>query len=142
MSDKEMIEEIEKALPHIEVIKTMYSDIDFAKCLYDKDIRVISKDSVVLSKKECEEYQKFKSFMERNDWENVEHIETTLDKCQEVLYERFQQERKKIAENYKISMMLSIQEMQKYLEIDEEQAKLLYYHNAQVAKQFGVGTKE
>ena len=54
MKDKEMIEEIQKALPHIEVIKAMYNDIDFAKYLYDRDIRVIPKDSVVLSKEELE----------------------------------------------------------------------------------------
>ena len=55
-------------------------------------------DLVILSREEYEEYRKFKSFMERNDWENVEHIETTLDKCQEVLYERLQQAHKGTAE--------------------------------------------
>ena len=53
----------------------------------------------------------------------------------------FVKERKETAEKYKISMMLSIQEMQKYLEIDEEQAKILYHHNHEIAKQFGVEIK-
>ena len=140
MSDKEMIEIIRQDVYNCFQKNgvTLQATFDF----YNLGYRKLFKDSVVLSKEEYEEYKEFKSFMERNDWEDVKHIENTLDKCQEILYERLQQERKKIAENYKISMMLSIQEMQKYLEIDEEQAKLLYYHNAQVAKQFGVGTKE
>lgn len=54
----------------------------------------------------------------------------------------FVKERKETAERYKIAMMLSIQEMQKYLEIDEEQAKILYHHNAQIAKQFNIEIKE
>ena len=55
-------------------------------------------DIVVLSGKEYQEYQKFKSFMEYNDWKSVDEIETTLDKCQEILYEMLQQERKETAE--------------------------------------------
>ena len=51
-------------------------------------------------------------------------------------------ERKETAERYKVAMMLSIQEMQKYLEIDEEQAKILYHHNAEIAKQFSGEIKE
>lgn len=49
---------------------------------------------------------------------------------------------KTTANSYRISMILSIQEMQKYLEIDDEQAKLLYHHNNEVAKQFGAEAKE
>ena len=49
---------------------------------------------------------------------------------------------KETAEKYKVAMMLSIQEMQKYLEIDEEQAKILYHHNAEIAKQLSVEIKE
>ena len=49
---------------------------------------------------------------------------------------------KATANDYRISMILSIQEMQKYLEIDDEQAKLLYHHNNEVAKQFGSEAKE
>lgn len=45
-------------------------------------------------------------------------------------------------EKYRMLMMLSIQEMQKYLEITEEQVKLLYHHNYQVAKSFGIEIKE
>lgn len=45
---------------------------------------------------------------------------------------------KETAEKYKIAMMLSIQEMQKYLEITEEQAKILYHHNNEIAKQFSI----
>ena len=55
-------------------------------------------DKIIISKEEFEEYQKFKSFMERNDWTSVEDMENTLDKCQEVLYERLQQANRKTAE--------------------------------------------
>lgn len=61
----------------------------------------LPKDSVAITKEEWEEYQKFKSFMKRNDWESVDHIETTLDKCQEVLYERLQQASKETAKKIK-----------------------------------------
>lgn len=54
-------------------------------------------------------------------------------------YERGKEETVK---KYKVAIMLSIQEMQKYLEITEEQAKLLYHHNYQVAKSFGIEIKE
>lgn len=49
------IEEIQNALPCIEAIKVMYRDIDFAKYLYDRDIRKLPENSVVLSREEYEE---------------------------------------------------------------------------------------
>ena len=48
---------------------------------------------------------------------------------------------KETAEKYKVAMMLCIQEMQKYLEITEEQAKILYHHNSDIAKQFSIEIK-
>jgi ferredoxin len=45
-------------------------------------------------------------------------------------------ERDKTAREYKVAMMLAIQEMVKYLELTEEQAKILYHHNHEIAKQF------
>ena len=45
-------------------------------------------------------------------------------------------ERDKTAREYKVAMMLAIQEMVKYLELTEEQAKILYHHNNEIAKQF------
>lgn len=56
--EKEMIEEIQSILPNIEVIKVMYSDIDFARYLYDHNCRKITDGLVVLSKAEYAELQK------------------------------------------------------------------------------------
>lgn len=79
----------------VEIVKDNINGKEYTfKELFGK----VFEDSVVLSGEEYYEYQKFKSFMEHNDWESVEDIETTLDKCQEVLYERLQQERKETAE--------------------------------------------
>lgn len=45
-------------------------------------------------------------------------------------------EKEKTARNYQVAMMLVIQEMEKYLELNEEQAKLLYRHNYDIMKMF------
>ena len=50
-------------------------------------------------------------------------------------------ERDKTAREYKVAMMLAIQEMVKYLELTEEQAKILYHHNHEIAKQFMIEEK-
>ena len=79
MPEKEkQIEEIQNALPHIEVIKAMYNDIDFAKYLYDKDIRKLPKDSVVLSK---EEYENIYEQAEQNVLANIADGGTSCDWC-------------------------------------------------------------
>lgn len=93
-----------------------------------------NKDSVVLSKEEYEEYQKFKDFMERNDWENIEHMETTLDKCQEVLYERLQQ-----ASNETVEKILHIIDLvdKKYQNYAKEKLQ-----SGMIAKAFKVVAKE
>jgi len=89
-------------------------------CLEDcKDIvKFILEDRVVLSSKQC-----------------AEIIQDNYN----IGYERGSKE---TVEKYKVAMMLSIQEMQKYLELDEEQAKILYHHNSEIAKQFGDMIKE
>lgn len=92
-------------------------------------------DSIVLSREEYEEYQKFKSFMERNDWESIEDIETTLDKCQEVLYERLQQERKETAEK-----ILNEIDCIPTNEVNELNHLRLLKMN--IAKQYGIEIKE
>ena len=46
------------------------------------------------------------------------------------------------AYDYRIAMMLSIQEMLKYSEINKEQAELLYNHNYEVYRQFLNGGKQ
>lgn len=92
-----------------------------AEILADKWQRKIPENSVIVSKQV---------------WE--EHIEN-WDKTTRAVEERV---RKETAEKYKVAMMLCIQEMQKYLEVTEEQAKILYYHNNEVAKQFYAEIKE
>lgn len=113
-----------------EQIEEMASDMDYgctkrdlypsdakeiAKALYLLGYRKLPEDSVVISKEEYEEYKEFKAFMERNDWENIKDIETTLDKCQEVLYERLQQTSKKTAEKIIVDLIaLAKQKQEEY----------------------------
>lgn len=85
------------------------------------------------------ENSKFKGFMERNDWENVEHIETTLDKCQEVLYERLQQAGKEKAEKIFGYLTEALQYNRKY------GSNFVVLHPAdikEIARQCGIKIKE
>lgn len=52
MDKQKQIEEIQAILPNIEVIKAMCGDFDFAKLLYDRDVRKIPENAVVLTKEE------------------------------------------------------------------------------------------
>lgn len=101
--ENKMIEEMAKALTEFisvygDVRLTIAGATHWAIAFKKFGITKLPKDSVVLSKEEWKEYEQFKSFMERNDWESIDDIETTLDKCQEVLYERLQQARKETTE--------------------------------------------
>ena len=64
MTKQEQIEELQKTLPNIEVVKAIYGDIDFAELLYNVDCRKLPKDSVVLTKEEYE--------MLANQYKNLE----------------------------------------------------------------------
>ena len=44
MTKQEQIEELQKILPNIEVVKAMYGDVDFAEFLYDRGCRKLSKN--------------------------------------------------------------------------------------------------
>ena len=54
MTKQEHIEELQKILPNIEVVKAMYRDVDFAEFLYDEGVRKINKNTVVLTEIEYE----------------------------------------------------------------------------------------
>ena len=95
----------------------------FVYCPSDR-FTVVFEDSVVLSK-------------ERYEW-----LTCCFEKFEEIMNDIKKLAHKETAEKYKIAMMLSIQEMQKYLEITEEQAKILYHHNSEIAKQFRIEVKE
>ena len=107
----------------------------FVYCPSDR-FTVVFEDSVVLSR---EEYEELKGRAEEVFNEMTERMKAEVKIAKKMGVVKGGKE---TAEKYKISMMLSIQEMHKYLEITEEQAKLLYHHNSQVAKQFGVRIKE
>jgi hypothetical protein len=103
-------------------------------------------DSVVISR---EEYERLKHYewrvtsgvcMTQKEWFDFCNEDSNRRTCLRI--EEREKERKETAEKYKVAMMLSIQEMQKYLELNEEQAKILYHHNNEIAKQFDVGVKE
>ena len=84
------------------------------RCVYHNDHFLDTKNSVVLSK---EEYEKLKyAWITDSD--------------------AYKKGSKETAEKYKVAMILSIQEMQKYLELTEKQAKILYHHNNEIAKKF------
>lgn len=106
-------------------------ELKMVKC----PLKECPEDNIVLSRKEYEEYQKFKSFMERNDWESIEDIETTLDKYQETLYERLQQECKETAEK-----ILNEIDCVPTNEVNELNHLRLLKNN--IAKQFGIEIKE
>jgi len=95
----------------------------------------LPEDRVVLSREQKEEYEQFKSFLERNDWENIEHMETTLDKCQKVLYERLQQSRKEMAEK-------CLNFVKEWVDNDEECLGFLFDFEDFITRQFGVEIKE
>jgi hypothetical protein len=98
--------------------------------------------------------------LSREEFDRLKRVETEKDRLYEIKldlenqliekgwteYEGADEIEKRVsketAEKYKVAMMLHIQEMQKYLELNEEQAKILYYHNSEIAKQFGDETKE
>lgn len=112
-----------------------------------KDSVIISysnnNDLVVLSKEEYDCLKKIEKAYDPFWFCSFGGCEGVCKECKDTCeMSIFVQERKKTAEKYKVAMMLCIQEMQKYLEITEEQAKILYQHNADVAKQFSVDTKE
>ena len=133
-TSKEMIEEMAKVIRNANAMNCFGENCDNCKyswhehcnsimqatSVFNAGYRKLPKDSVVLSK---EEYKKLKMLEEG-------HIT-----CEDVL-EFVEKARKETAEKYKVAMILCIQEMQKYLEITEEQAKILYQHNAEIAKQF------
>lgn len=114
-----------------------------AEELISQGYRKLLEDSVVLSR---EEYRCLKSIEKSYDpfWFCAfGGCEGACKECKDTCeMSIFVKERKETAEKYKVAMMLCIQEMQKYLEITEEQAKILYQHNADIAKQLGVEIKE
>jgi hypothetical protein len=101
-----------------------------------KHYQLVDKNSVVLSKEEWEQIKKAKENFD-NSYPQPKNMDLPI-----LINMAKEKERKETAEKYKVAMMLSIQEMQKYLEITEEQAKILYHHNAEIAKQFSVDVKE
>ena len=114
-----------------------------AEYLVEQGYQKLLKDSVVLSKEEYDCLKRIEKAYDPFWFCSFGGCEGVCKECKDTCeMSIFVKERKKIAEEYKIAMMLSIQEMQKYLEINEEQAKLLYYHNDQIAKQFGIEIKE
>lgn len=144
MKDKEMIEEMANDLEEEFVLCGTLSNCGtkrcsrcFSKYLYEQNYRKLPKDSVVLLREEYYELKQAKKLLEIKN----EEINNLADA--NIRYSiALENKSKETAEKYRVAMMLSIQEMQKYLEITEEQAKLLYYHNYQVAKQFDVEIKE
>lgn len=110
----------------------------FVYCPSDR-FTIVFEDSVVIPK---EEYERLKG--ERKLCHNCgTYFQSAWSECPECGTKPNDYERgsKETAKKYKIAMMLSIQEMQKYLEITEEQAKILYHHNHEIAKQFDVEIK-
>jgi hypothetical protein len=49
MDKQKQIEELQAILPNIEVVRAMYGDFDLAKLLYDKGVRKIPENAVVLT---------------------------------------------------------------------------------------------
>ena len=160
MSDKEMIEEMTKDLKDLaDIVRNVLvdrTDIGYipdlafpvAKEVLKHYQSKLPKDSVVLSREEYERLLKIKEGMsvkEINYFSNLFKLQKELEQVEkerDSAIDNCDRKSKETAEKYKIAMMLSIQEMHKYLEITEEQAKILYHHNAEIAKQFGVEIKE
>ena len=122
--------------------KEMIEEKPYKILATEEEIKVVDiKDSVMLTKEEFEKYKEFKSFMERNDWKDVKHIENTLDKCQEVLYERLQREYKKGYKKGKEKMKNRI--FKKLFAINgRTRADIPYYRVVELAKQFDVEIKD
>lgn len=139
-----------------------YQAKDLAKELLEHYQPKIPKDSVVNTPTiQCEAYsQNDLVVLSREEFDRLKRVETEKDRLYEIKldlenqliekgwteYEGADEIEKRVsketAEKYKVAMMLHIQEMQKYLELNEEQAKILYHHNSEIAKQFGDTIKE
>lgn len=82
------------------------------------------------------ENKKFKDFMQQNDWESVEEMETTLDKCGEALYKKMQREYKRGYKQGKEKTKNDI--FKKLFESNgNTRADIWYLDLVEIAKQFG-----
>lgn len=92
----------------------------------------LSKNIVVMTRETYKELKHYEDEMYRLQGE----VDKLTNEGWDILDEEEEKIRKNTAENYKLAVVLMIQEMQKYLEINEEQAKILYHNNNEIAKQF------
>lgn len=130
------MEDKEKQIKEIEtIIKSNLAEGSYAS--------VFARKVAIQIVEHCQLNPSEDSFVLTNDnAEELANLIVTSPQMQSVMGDLIKAWQKETAEKYKVAMMLCIQEMQKYLEITEEQAKILYHHNAEIAKQFDVGVKE
>lgn len=121
------IEKIENALPHIEAIKAMYCDIDFARYLYDHNCRIIAKDDVVLSGAEHRKLMLAMILLEQLKEDNLK------------LEEQVKHSRNEITEKILIK---GKQLVEKWLSKDDEKVGFIFDFEEFIKKQSGVEIKE
>ena len=86
MTKQEQIEELQKILPNIEVVKAMYRDFDLAELLYDRGCRKISKNIESI-------WNKYNIEIDR-----LEKINTNLQELNENYYNEAKDLRREVAE--------------------------------------------